>query len=340
MSYRRSFTKTIAVHFSGTEYATVSTAEGSKTVPVPYSGTVHEPVTVNVDVDTDPFDNSVRHCNGSVGTLTGSVVATETAQVQSIRRNSRKVGETIIQGFFSTVQSEISQQIMETSSRIEATLVHLREMAQRCVAKQKQMETDYGRLASRYCSIFEDLNKELENRIYELDRPTFKFKETSDKTANRGIGTDLASAVAISGAENGHLEAMLGVSITKKQAMNALGKANTFLVKQKTCERLLDSCSINESTDAVYYAPVCYIETKGESDVISNELYTSEFIGKQTNNRLAEKMKDITFTTDEFDQDMLKTHFSAEVADKYAYSDSHDERVRDYITKLFNNTLE
>jgi hypothetical protein len=51
-------------------------------------------------------------------------------------------------------------------------------------------------------------------------------------------------------------------------------------------------------------------------------------------------MKDITFTTDEFDQDMLKTHFSAEVADKYAYSDSHDERVRDYITKLFNNTLE
>lgn len=339
MSYRRSFTKTIPVHYSGTEYATVSTGEGSKTVSVHYSGTVYETVTVNVNVDTDSFENSVDRCNGTVNVLTGSVTATQAAQVASIRENSRKVGETIIQGFFTTVQSEISQQIMEISSRIEATLVHLREMAQRCIAKQKQMETDYGRLSSRYGAIFEDLNKELKNRIYELDIPTFKFKETSDKTANRGLGTDLASVVAISGAENGHLEAMLGASVTKRQAMGAIGKANTFLVKQKTCEKLLDSCSINESTDAVYYAPVCYIETKGESEVINSELYTSEFIGKP-NNRLAEKMKEVTFTTNEFDQDMLKTHFSAEVADKYAYSDSHDERVRDYITKLFNNTLE
>lgn len=333
MSYSRSFTKTISIYYSGS----VTASNGER---VGYSGHANETVTVRVDVNTTPFDSSVRHCNGSVQALTGSVVATEAAQIDSIRKNSRKVGETIIKGFFSTVQSEISQQIMETSSRIEATLVHLREMAQRCVAKQKQMENDYGRLASRYCAIFDDLNKELENRVYELDRPTFKFKEISDKTANRGISTDMSSVVAIAGAENGHLEAMLGASIAKRQALNALGKANTFLVKQKTCERLLESCSLNESTDAVYYAPVCYIETKGESDTINKELYSSEFIGKQSNNRLAEKMKDLTFTTNEFDQDMLKTHFSAEVADKYAYSDSHDERVRDYITKLFNNTLE
>ena len=124
MSYRRSFTKTIPVHYSGTEYATVSTGEGSKTVSVHYSGTVYETVTVNVNVDTDSFENSVDRCNGTVNVLTGSVAATQAAQVASIRENSRKVGETIIQGFFTTVQSEISQQIMEISSRIATESPH------------------------------------------------------------------------------------------------------------------------------------------------------------------------------------------------------------------------
>lgn len=339
MSYRRSFRKTIPVHYSGSTTETVYVGDQSRTVRVHYSGTVYEDVTVNIDVDTDPFDSSIRNCNGSVGLLTGSVVATEAAQVSSIRDNSRKVGQTIISGFFSTVKSEISQQIMELTSRLEANLVHLKEMAQRCVEKQKQMEVDYNRLLTRYSAVFNDLNKELENRVYELDRPTFKFKEMSDVAASRGMGTDMASTVAVAGAENGRLEAMIGASLAKRQALTAIGKANTFLVKQKTTEKLLDSCSINEGRNAVFHAPVCFVETSGNG-TLNRELYASNFVAKSQYDSITDQMKSLDYVSTDEDTAMLKQHFSDEVAENYAYSNSHDERVRDYITKLFNKTIQ
>lgn len=340
MSYRRSFTKTIPVHYSGSKSTTVSVGDQTRTVTVHYSGTVYEDVTVNVDVDTNPFDRSVSECNGTVGLLTGSVVATEAAQTASIHEKSRKIGKTIINGFFSTVKSEISQQIAELTSRADASLIHLREMAQRCVDKQRQMEVDYQRLASRYSDIFRDLDKELENRIYELDRPTFKFKEMSDEASCRGLGTDMASTVAVAGAENAHLEATIGASIAKRQANTAIGKANTFLIKQKTTERLLERCSIRDSRNAVFHTPVCFVETTGEGAVKSRNIYASEFLSKSKSNSLVEEMKDLDYQYSEEDSAILKQHFSDEVAAKYAYADSHDERVRDYITKLFNKTLQ
>ena len=82
MSYSRSFSKTIAIHYSGSVSYPASQSGGS----VSYSGTAYEDVVVNINVDTDAFDSSVRHCNNSVGALTGAVVATEGAQVASIRQ--------------------------------------------------------------------------------------------------------------------------------------------------------------------------------------------------------------------------------------------------------------
>lgn len=335
MSYSRSFRKQISVPYSGSKTVTV----GDSTTTVHYSGTAYEWVTVNVEVDTNPFDRSIRDCNGSVGLLTGSVVATEAAQVGSIREKSRKIGKTIVDGFFSTVQSEISQQIAELSSQIDANLLHLREMAQRCISKQKQMEADYARLSSRYSAIFDDLNKELENRIYEIDRPTFKFKEMSDKSACRSIGTDMASTVAVAGVENAHLEAVIGASVAKKQALNAIDNANVFLVKQKSTEKLIESCSIKEGRNAVYHVPVCYFETAGQSAVVDRNLYASGFVGNAQKTQLLEEMKGRDYASTEADKATLKQCFNDEVAQKYAYADLHDERVRDYITKMFNNTL-
>ena len=117
MSYSRSFTKRIAVHYSGSVSYPASQSGGR----VSYSGTQYENVVVNINVDTDSFDSSVKQCNNSVGVLTGAVVATEGAQVLSIKKNAQKIGQTIIDGFFKTVRSEISQQIMELKNQIEST---------------------------------------------------------------------------------------------------------------------------------------------------------------------------------------------------------------------------
>jgi hypothetical protein len=340
MSYSRSYTKTIRVYYAGVARGTKYVNGQSIPVSLPFDGHVDEPVTVYVKVDTDSFDSSVRSCNKTVDVLTGSVVATEAAQIKSIREKSRKVGKTIIDGFFTTVKSEISQQIAELTSRIDSDLLHLKEMARRCVEKQKQMEVDYQRLTSRYSSIFEDLNKELENRIYELDRPTFKFKEMSDKSASRSICTDMASTVAVSGAENSHLETLIGVSLAKKRALDAIDKANVFLVKQKSTERLLETSRIKDNGSGEYHAPVCFIETAGENNVVKRKVYCSQLLDSSCMESYIDVLKDSEYSNSDADTQRLKQHFSDEVADKYAYADSHNERVRDYITKMFNKTIQ
>lgn len=146
MSYTKTIRKTVRIPYSGSVSYGPSQSGGS----VSYSGTVTEEIEVNVEVDTEPFEESIYNCNQSIGGLTGAVVATEAAQIASINANAKKVSGAIVKGFFSTIRSEITQQIAELKSQVDATLIHLRGLAQRCVEKQKQMERDYNSIAKRY----------------------------------------------------------------------------------------------------------------------------------------------------------------------------------------------
>jgi len=116
MSYTRTYNKTISekiskrlsVSYSKDNNGNLSRIEveidnkrhtfsggGSKTIDI----NAEIPVTIDIEVDTRPFDQSVDHCNSNVNLLTGAVVATEAAQVASIHENSEKVAGTIVNGF-------------------------------------------------------------------------------------------------------------------------------------------------------------------------------------------------------------------------------------------------
>lgn len=217
MSYTRKYHEIITVR--GKRTITVSypasQSGGSKSVTVDYEEKV--PVDVNIHVDTKPFDNSVEHCNENVNVLTAAVVAAETAQIISIDKNAKKVATTVVNGFFSYIKSEISQQIAELTQSIDAQLMHLRELANSCAQKKTQMEGDFLRISSRYVKIFDDLNNELRNRIFELDKPTFQFKKELDNQKIRNTENDMVNTVAIFGREGGTIQNQIGTSFTKKE---------------------------------------------------------------------------------------------------------------------------
>lgn len=338
MSYRRSFTKRIAIHYSGTVHYPASQEGGS----VSYSGTEYEDVEVNVEVDTNPFDSSVQHCNTTVGLLTGAVVATESAQIASIKSNAAKIGQTIVDGFFKTVRSEISQQIMELSNRIEATLLHLNALTKRCIGKRQQMEQDYNRLSEHYLKMFEDLNSELKNRVYELDRPTFIFKQESDKSSYRALGSDMVGTVTVAGAENNRLEAKIGASVTKKRALDTIEKAYSFLEKQKQTSDILLNCIRDDAEAATYYIPVCYVETNNPMGQIDRNVYQPGRLGGLNKQGLITELRDKSWRAATKDsREQIQLHFNSEVSTHCTSSNSHDDRVRDYISRLFNiNTIQ
>jgi hypothetical protein len=302
---------------------------GSRTV------TVDIPVDVNILVDTTPFDRSVNNCNGNVNLLTGAVVATEAAQIASIDKNSQKVAGTIVHGFFGYIRSEISQQVMELSQKIDSHLLHLRELAKSCIAKQTQMEADYHRISERYIKVFDDLNRELENRIYTLNQPAFTFK--SNTHAAPANDTALVSTVAVFGAESGELQAKISASFAKKRALDTIGRVNMFLWKQKQMQSTINQNMLKENVATTRYSPVCYIETKEEKARIDKKIYSSGFLSEIDSNKLIDKFVEQSWKTPAQPQkEDLRQHFNSEVNRKYTSDNQHEERVRNMIIRLFN----
>jgi hypothetical protein len=337
-------------------YSDSITVSGSKTVSVSYpasqnggttSATVHYtevvPVDVNIHVDTIPFDHSVSHVKGTVDLLTGAVVATETAEILSKEKTSNKVAETIIGGFFSYIRSEISQQIAELTQAIDAHTMHLKELMQSCIAKTKQMEGDFNRISNRYLKIFDDLNNELSNRIFELDRAAFIFKKETDNQKIRTSDNDLVNTIAIFGKESSDLHSKISASIAKKRALDTLNKSKLFLWQQKKLNTTIQQSMINDNTSYSIFLPVCFIETNNVSNQINKSIFSTDYVStlkdKSQRNELIEQ-----FSSDklewgkmkQYDQKNISLYFNTELNEQSSANDTHSMRVRDMIQKIAN----
>ncbi len=290
MSYTRSRSTSITVSGSQSQSFSYPASEngGSKSVTVYYQQEV--PIHINVHVDTRSFDHSVQGCNTSLDVLTGAVVASESAQISSINLNANKVGSTIVEGFYKTIRSEISQQITELSQKADAHLVHLNELSKSCISKQKQMEKDYNRLTGHYLKIFNDLNTELSNRIYELNHAAFTFKKESDNNSLRIFGNDLVNIATTFGKENSDLQAKISSSALKNRALNTIHQANNFLLSLKKLETTIDQSMLKESVANQKYIPVSYIETNNDKHQIDKKVFFPDFIHRNDSSQMIEKI--------------------------------------------------
>ena len=280
MSYTRSKTATISVPYSGSVTVSYGPSQSGGSRTVSYSGVVHEHVTVNVYVDTNNFDASIQQCNNNVGILTGAVVATNAAQVKAIKDNAKKVGNSIINGFFKYISSDMSQQIAELTQVVETHLVHLNELAKNCKALKKQMEKDYNHITSRYLKIFDELNHELENRVHELDRPSFAMDNLYIGNQQRKTGNDVLGTVLVSGGEESDLQSKISVSAVKKRALDSINKAKLFIHKQNKTQYTISHCMLNDNTDKNIYFPVFVVETKDTT--VNRNTYQPQLLSNQS----------------------------------------------------------
>ena len=300
-----------------------------------------ETVEVNIDVDTDPFDTSVSGCNNNINLLTGSVAATEAAQVASINESSKQVASTIITGFFKNVQSEISTKILELSQRVESRLMHLHEQKKRLVALKEQLESEYQRVKARYTKTITDLNKELENRVKAIDEPIFKMSALVDKSNKRMLDTGSAEVSSIVASENSVLTSQILAASAKKRAQRTMTQALDFLSIQKQTDKAIKLGSITsvKAGDYEYYLPVCYFETTDRGNIV-NQLcaYDKKQLPEQVVQGVADNvfLSNNTQTHSDLEQENVKKFFNAMMQNAYNNSNSeHNLRVTNTISKLF-----
>lgn len=266
--YTRSFSKEIEIPYSGTAYETFSYPAsqngGTRQVHFHYSGVAKDSVNVNVHVDTSPFDASVQNCNSKVNTLTTSVGAMSAAQCKSIADNADAVSDSIINGFFQSVRTDLEAQRVELQQAIQARLLLLRQQGQALANIMSNMRKDYARIAGKYVKIFNDLNKELAVRIRQADEPVFKVADNVNEQNDRMMRSSLVSSAAVVANEAATLSAQIEVASVKRRASEAMGRAHAFLFQKGMSDSNVSQSLHNDVGDSEIFAPVCIFEANGD----------------------------------------------------------------------------
>lgn len=312
MSYSKTYTG--SVHYSGTEYYShsypASEQGGTISGSVHYSGEV--PVSVNLYVDTDPFDSSVVDCSHSVRNLNGAVIAMNSAQVASIAKSANEVSSHVITGFFNMISTELSQNIAALAAKFKAVFELLISKSSTLEKQQLVMQDDYSRVSNRYNKIFQNLDEELEKRVIALDRNVFEISkriqgeqlhsEASKKVAQFLIGANedeiIQQQLIIANAKARVLQAINGLTANVVQE-TAYAKKVKRIVTDKSCVSgeenfipVIYTESSNLNSDILDYN--CYSNPTSEDSIQKiNETVKSYFVSNNSNSNDENEMKQI-----------------------------------------------
>jgi hypothetical protein len=257
---------------------------------VEYDGTVT--VDILVDVNTEPFDRSVSGVNGTVDVLTGAVVAMNSAQCAVIAQTAEDVSKSLIDGFFGTVKTEISQQIQALDSAIKASFGLISEQGKAVSRQREVMEGDYNRISSRYVTLFGDLDDECYKRILALDRPAFML---SEKVQRKLILDSLSGESArnfVAAQEESTSKGMLLVSGFYRKVRNVMRTLHQYITQETRLTSLIDSSLGNEKIagPAVLRIPVIFAESDMlEGSGTAGSCFAPDFIDASKRGAVFEK---------------------------------------------------
>lgn len=221
-------------------------------------------------VDTTPMAEEMHSVSNHVMGTTAAVVAMQSAVIAAEAQSANKVCSNVNRGFFTLVQSQISQKIASKQSRVEALLLQLSQQKRQLISIKTNMEREYGRIAERYLKIFTSINKELENRIRQVDQPVFELVNKHMATSSNRMNS-LTSWVVTSQTEGIEQSQQILVSKMKRNAQVALEQSTDFLAQIGEQRVLIDKILIfnpkgnDENTCQI---PVAICETVNDTSGI------------------------------------------------------------------------
>ena len=200
------------------------------------------------DIDTTPMAQTVDTARGHLNGVTVAVTAMEAAVIAAERASSKTICENVDNGFYMLVKSQISQKAVAAYTEMTSKQITMLQLAKALENVKRQMEGDFNMIIRRYTKLFQSLNKALDIRIKELDRPAMHLAEIKKTVIFDKLKDDSSMLFSISS--------------------EALPFAQTALagkLKQKTQETLLTlSDSVNENSS--YSEKVDSILIKNEND--------------------------------------------------------------------------
>ena len=293
----------------------------------------------NYTVDTKPMAEEMRSVSRHVNATTGAVVAMQTAVIIAEEKAADHVCNNVNKGFYSLIRSQISQKMAKLQSEVDSHLMQLVQQKNALLSIKNRMQKDYNMIASRYIKLFNGLNSNLKQRVFELDKPTIDFavKEV-DKVSNRS--KYLTATIPIAQLESLAASQKIVASNVKYRGLNVIKSMRSFLFEMNTQKKLTDQILINDgryTETATVYIPIVICECNRDRTDAGVEIYVSDVeldnISKSAiKNTAFAELNQIEWQAKSLPNTEVKSEFS-----KLVSTSSKSQRVKDMATKLFQS---
>lgn len=293
----------------------------------------------NYTVDTKPMADEMRSVSRHVNATTGAVVAMQTAVIIAEEKAADHVCNNVNKGFYSLIRSQISQKMAKLQSEVDSHLMQLVQQKNALLSIKNRMQKDYNMIANRYIKLFNGLNSNLKQRVFELDKPTIDFavKEV-DKVSNRT--KYLTATIPIAQLESLAASQKIVASNVKYRGLNVIKSMRSFLFDMNTQKKITDQILINDgryTETATVYIPIVICECNRDKTESGFEITVSDVeldsISKSAmKNAAFAKVHQIEWQSKEVPNAEVKSEFS-----KMVSSSSKSQRVKDMATKLFQS---
>ena len=294
--------------------------------------------TFNYTVDTHPMAQELGSVSNHVKATTTAVVAMQTSVILAEENAADHVCKNVNKGFYTLIRSQISQKIARLQSEVDSHIMRLNQQRKQLLAIKGRMERDYNMISNRYTKLFNGLNTNLKQRVFELDKPTvdFSVKEV-EKISNRS--KYLTATAPITQLESLAVSQKIIASNVKYRGMKVIGSMTNFLSgmyeQKKITDKILLS-GISNLQSAALLIPVLISEYNFDKfDKKNIGIFVNNV---QLNNVTQSAIKNVVISKIDDLQWYNEAEISKEVISEYSKmlsADTASNRVKDLASKLF-----
>ena len=265
------------------------------------------------------------------------IAAMQTAVIAAEKKAADHVCDNVNNGFYNLIRSQISQKTAKLQSEVDSHLMKLSQQRKQLLALKDRMERDYHMISARYNKLFTSINRNLKQRILELDRPTFDFA-VSEMAKFNNRQYSLAADVSVSQLESVSCSQRILVSNVKKRSTALIDSMTSFLSQSEEQKKLSDQMLVSDSAgNASMAVPVMIRETlldqKGNRslDIIIDERNLPANIRADVKNVLTMNVAQLAWTDKGKTEERVANEFN-----KLLAKSSAKTRVKNLIDKMFS----
>jgi hypothetical protein len=296
-------------------------------------------------VDTTPMAHSVDSAKGHLNGVTVAVTAMEAAVIASERAASKKICENVDEGFFMLVRSQTSQKAVAAYTEMESKQITLVQLAKAIDNIKRQMESDFNMITMRYAKLFLSLNKELETRVRELDRPAMRLAEIRKNMVFDKLNNDSSTLFSVSDEALPLIQTALSGKL-KQKTRDAIGTLSEAVYENSSYSEKVNSILIKNDNDSsgdkkTHFVPAMFFVTDSllnSGDCIEN-VYTVKADVLQNTAPIISEInrinKDLNWApSDNEEKALIRGEFLA-----LCEKDPGEERVSKEIIRLFDESV-